>query len=98
MLLPYLGFVNKADINTGVHVPFQISVFIFTGCIHRVEFLNHITVLRLQGRRFGFDPWVRKIPCRREWLPTSVFLPGESHGQKSLLGYLVRGVAKSRQD
>ena len=34
-----------------------------------------------------FDPWVRKIPWRREWLPTPVFLPGESHGKKSLAGY-----------
>ena len=38
-------------------------------------------------RRCGFDPWVRKIPCRRAWPPIPVFLPGESHGQKSLLGY-----------
>ena len=30
--------------------------------------------------RPGFDPWVGKIPCRREWLPTPGFLPGESHG------------------
>ena len=29
-------------------------------------------------RRSVFDPWVRKIPWRREWLPTPVFLPGES--------------------
>ena len=35
----------------------------------------------------GFDPWIRKIPCRREWLPTPIFLPGESHGQRSLAGY-----------
>ena len=35
----------------------------------------------------GFDPWVRKIPWRRKWQPTSVFLPGESHGQRSLVGY-----------
>ena len=34
-----------------------------------------------------FDPWVEKIPWRREWLPTAVFLPGESHGQRSLVGY-----------
>ena len=34
-----------------------------------------------------FDPWVRKIPWRREWLPTPLFLPGEFHGQKSLAGY-----------
>ena len=34
-----------------------------------------------------FDPWVRKIPWKREWLLTSVFLPGESHGQRNLGGY-----------
>ena len=36
--------------------------------------------------RYGFDPWVRKIPWKRAWQPTLVFLPGESHGQKSLAG------------
>ena len=35
----------------------------------------------------GFDPWVGKIPWRREWLPTPVFLPREFHGQRSLVGY-----------
>ena len=35
----------------------------------------------------GFDPWVGKISWKREWLPTPVFLPGESHGQRSLAGY-----------
>ena len=39
------------------------------------------------GRRHGFDPWVGKIPWRREWPPTPLFLPGESHGQRSLAGY-----------
>ena len=34
-----------------------------------------------------FDPWVRKIPWRREWLPILVFFPGESHGQGRLAGY-----------
>ena len=38
-------------------------------------------------KRHGFDPWVGKIPWRREWLPTSVFLPGEFHGQGSLADY-----------
>ena len=41
----------------------------------------------LQCRRPVFDPWVGKIPWRREWLPTPVFLPGESHRQKRLAGY-----------
>ena len=39
----------------------------------------------------GFDSWVRKSPWRREWLPTPVFLPGESHGQRSLRGETVWG-------
>ena len=38
-------------------------------------------------KRRGFDPWVGKIPWRRKWLPTPVFLPGELHGQRSLVGY-----------
>ena len=33
----------------------------------------------LQCRRPRFNPWVRKIPWRREWLPTPIFLPGEFH-------------------
>ena len=33
------------------------------------------------------ETWVRKIPWRSEWQPTPVFLPGESHGQRSLVGY-----------
>ena len=37
-------------------------------------------------RRRGFDPWVGKIPWRRKWQPTPVFLPGESHGQRNLVG------------
>ena len=41
----------------------------------------------LQCRRPQFDPWVGKIPWRREWLPTPVFLPGEFHGDRSLVGY-----------
>ena len=41
----------------------------------------------LQCMRRGFDSWVKKIPWRRKWLPTPVFLPGEFHGQRSLVGY-----------
>ena len=37
-----------------------------------------------QCRRCAFDPWVGKIPWRRKWQPTSVFLPGKSHGHRSL--------------
>ena len=43
----------------------------------------------------GFDPWVGKIPWRRAWQLTPVFLPGESHGQRSLAGYSSRGHKES---
>ena len=35
----------------------------------------------------GFDPWVGKIPWSKKWQPTPIFLPGKSHGQRSLVGY-----------
>ena len=37
--------------------------------------------------RRRFDPWIGKIPWRRAWQATPVFLPGESHGQRRLAGY-----------
>ena len=42
----------------------------------------------LQCGRPGLDPWVGKIPLRRAWQPTPAFKPGESHGQKNLVGYI----------
>ena len=41
----------------------------------------------LKCGRPGFDPWVGKMPWRRKWQPTPVFLPEESHGQRNLVGY-----------
>ena len=50
----------------------------------------------LQFGRPGFGPWVRKSPREGNgWLPTPVFLPGESHGQRSLVGYSPRGLKES---
>ena len=34
-----------------------------------------------------FEPWVGKVPWRRKWQPTPVFLPGKSHGWRRLVGY-----------
>ena len=45
--------------------------------------------------RHGFHPWVWKIPRRRAWQPTPVFLPGEPQGQRSLLGYSPQGGKES---
>ena len=47
-----------------------------------------------QCRRLNFNPWVGKTPWRRKWQPTSVFLPGESQGQRSLAGYSPQRVSK----
>ena len=44
----------------------------------------------LQYRRPEFNSWVGKIPWRREWQPTPVFLPGESQGRGSLVGCRLR--------
>ena len=43
----------------------------------------------------GFDPWIGKIPWRRAWQPTPVFLSGESFGQRSLVGYSPWGCKES---
>ena len=49
----------------------------------------------LQCRRPRFSLWIGKIPWRRKWQPTPVFLPEESHGQRSLIGYSPRGRKQS---
>ena len=66
-----------------------------------VSFNQHLSLswvsrrLRLQCKRPGFNPWVRKIAWRREWLPSPVFLPGESYGQRSLVGFSPWGCKES---
>ena len=70
---------------------FRGRIFLETS-YHRIRAFPSGSVVRthLQCRslrRYGLDPWVTKIPWRRAWQPTPVFLPGESHGQRSLVGY-----------
>ena len=50
------------------------------------------------GRRPGFAPWVRKIPWRRQWQPTPVFMPGESHGQDEPGGVQSMGLQRVGRD
>ena len=62
---------------------------VFHQCVSVSEFplpLRILVVLDL-GESHGFNPWVRKMPWRRARQPTPIFLPGESHGQRSLVGY-----------
>ena len=51
-----------------------------------------------KSKRRVFDPWVEKIPWRRAWQPTPVFLLGESHGQRGLRGLQFLGLQGVRQD
>ena len=51
-----------------------------------------------QCRKWRYCPLVGKIPCRRKWQPSPVFLPGESHGQKSLAGCSPWGHKRARHD
>ena len=48
-----------------------------------------------RSTRLGFNLWAEKIPWRWKWQPTPVFLPGASHGRRSLVGYSPRGRKES---
>ena len=87
---------------------YQVLGFILQPGCHRNTLVNlegwasqvALVVKNLPARagdireKHGFSPWVGKIPWRRAWPSTLVFLSGESHGQRNL-GATVHGVAKS---
>ena len=60
-------------------LPFRSSLWGFPGGASGKE-------SSYQYRWCSFHPWVQKMPWRRKWQPTPVFLPGESRGQRSLVG------------
>ena len=62
-------------------------LFLFRG----LSLVAQMVKVCLQCGSPRFDPWVEKIPWRREWLPTPLFLPGEFHGQRNLVGYSTWG-------
>ena len=64
-------------------LPSKIRTFWRTRASLRAQMVKNLPTM---GRP-GFDPWVGKIPWRRKWQPTPVFLPGEFHGQRSMVGY-----------
>ena len=55
----------------------------------------HSVMNPLAMQKTQFKPWVRKMPWRRKWQPTPVFLPGKPHGQRSLVGYSPQGCKES---
>ena len=67
-----------------------IECLLYTGIIIQLCFLWASLVTQMvknvpSVQETRFDPWIRKIPWRRKWLPTQVLLPGEFHGQRSLV-------------
>ena len=76
------------------------SSFYYFMCVNAYiwVFPDGLVIICLQSRRYrkqGFDYWVRKIPWRRAWQPTPVFLPGESHGQRNPASYNPQGYTES---
>ena len=53
---------------------------IYCHSAYEASLVAQLVRIYLQCGRSGFDPWVGKIPWRREQLPTPVLWPGESHG------------------
>ena len=60
----------------------------------RASLVAQMVKIHPQYKRPGFDPWIRNILWRMEWLGTPVFLPGECHGQRSL-GDCIHWIAKN---
>ena len=84
-------FFNWNDFNPHGHLATSGAIFWWSHLKGAVASLVTQTVVCLQCGRPGFDPWVGKIPWRRSWQPTPVFLPREFHGQRSPVGYSPRG-------
>ena len=77
------------------------SIIITLRCVHILP--NTTSWLGGKGstcqcQRVGLNPWIRKIPWRRKWQLTPVFLPGEFHGQRSPAGYSPWGLKRVRHD
>ena len=71
------------------HYAFPLPVSLETPCLGFPGGTNgkEPTCQCRRRKRFRFSPRVRKIPWRKAWQPNPVFLPGDSHGQRNLLGY-----------
>ena len=74
----------------------------FWGQMGKFEYTKYLILLckesTCQFRRHRFHPWIGKVPWKRKWQPTPVFLPGKSHGQRSLAGYSPWGCETAGHD
>ena len=99
VLWPPLGFPNLlTSLSAALLTASSLRILnSFTGITSPPVALLEVVLVAQRLKRLSAmrETWVRsrvgKIPWRRKWQPTSVFLPGESHGQRSLVGYSSRG-------
>ena len=88
-----LNFQNKHNLDLCSYLQINDALFPFCMCPLPARGFpggtsgKELTCQCRRQKRRGFNPWVRKIPWRRKWQPTPIFLPGKSHGQRSLVGY-----------
>ena len=80
------GYQGWGEIGINIYIPLCIKKRMRTYCIVWASLVAQLVKIHLQCRRPGFDPWVGKIPWRRERLPTPVFCLGEFHGLYSPWG------------
>ena len=79
---PSMGF-SRQEYWSGVPLPSPYSIIVLSNWQSGKESTYQCS----RHRRQGFNPWVRKILCRRKWQPTPVFLPGKFYRQRSMEGY-----------
>ena len=94
--LRLLNFLSNCSLSLGSFISLvspsvsrpQVSTQMWFWVLSKKEVLawaqlaHVLTRLNISKVNTGFDPWIGKIPWRRAWQPTPVFLPGESHGQE----------------
>ena len=74
---------------------YRIYIRVLLHSASQVELVVKNPPAKARDRRHGFDLWFGKSPWRRAWQPTPVFLPGESCGQRSLVGHSSEGLKES---
>ena len=79
-----MQFINVSNVQNQYFVHLKLG---FPGGASGKE----LTCQCRRHKRHGFSPWIGKSPWRRAWQPTPVFLPGESYGQRSLVGNIPQG-------
>ena len=101
--LQHTGLENSMGsiVHGGAKSQGRLSGFQFHTSYFSAEKISQVVLVepahQCRGRkRCGWDPWVGKIRWRRKWHPAPVFLPGRSHGQRSLVGWSPWGHTKSQ--